>query len=66
MELTSSGSSLASLGQEFEPPKQTIQNWVRQADVDDVDERFRSDRLTTEARRERSRLKREQGMTHGT
>ena len=43
------GRSPAPLAREFEPSEQTIRNWVRRADVD---EGFRSDGLTTEARNE--------------
>ena len=51
-----SGRSARSLAREFEPSEQTIRNWVRQADLD---EGRRSDGLTTEARLELLRLKRE-------
>ena len=40
----------------FEPSEQTIRNWVKQADLD---EGLWSDGLTTEARKEMRRLKRE-------
>ena len=56
VELARSGRSPASLAREFEPSEQTIRNWVRRADVD---EGFRSDGTTTEARSELRRLKRE-------
>ena len=56
VELARNGRSPASLAREFEPSEQTIRNWVRRADVD---EGFRSDGLTTEARRELRRLERE-------
>ncbi len=56
VELARSGRSAASLAREFEPSEQTIRNWVRRADVD---EGFRSDGLTTEARNELRRLERE-------
>ncbi len=56
MELARSGRSAASLAREFDPSEQTIRNWVRRADVD---EGFRSDGLTTEARNELRRLERE-------
>ena len=48
--------SARSLAREFDPSEQTIGNWVRQADLD---EGRRSDGLTTEARLELLRLKRE-------
>ena len=41
------GRSGQSLAREFEPSEQTIRNWVKRADVD---EGWRSDGLTTEAR----------------
>ena len=41
---------------EFEPSEQTIRNWVGRADLD---EGLRSDGLTTEARKEMRRLKRD-------
>ena len=50
------GRSPGSLSQEFEPSEQTIRNWVKQAELD---EGLRSDGLTTEARAELVRLKRE-------
>lgn len=53
VELVRSGRSVA---REFEPSGQTIRNWVRQADLD---EGRGSDGLTTEARLELLRLKRE-------
>ena len=56
VELARAGRSPGSLAREFEPSEQTIRNWVRQAELD---EGARSDGLTTEARREMSRLKRE-------
>ena len=56
VELARAGRSPGSLAREFEPSEQTIRNWVRQADVD---EGRRGDGLTTEARRELSRLKRD-------
>ena len=54
--LVRSGRSPGSLAREFEPSEQTIRNWVKQADLD---EGRRSDGLTTEARLELLRLKRE-------
>ena len=56
VELVRSGRSPGSLAREFEPSEQTIRNWVKQADLD---EGRRSDGLTTEARLELLRLKRE-------
>ena len=56
VELVRSGCSPGSLAREFEPSEQTIRNWVKQADLD---EGRRSDGLTTEARLELLRLKRE-------
>ncbi len=50
------GRSPGSLAREFDPSEQTIRNWVKQADLD---EGRRSDGLTTEARKEMLRLKRE-------
>ena len=61
VELVPSGRSARSLAREFDPSEQTIRNWVRQADLD---EGRRSDRLTTAARLELLRLKREnKGLT---
>ena len=56
VELARAGRSPGSLAREFEPSEQTIRNWVRQADLD---EGLRSDGLTTEARKELRRLKRD-------
>ena len=56
IELVRAGRSPGSLAREFEPSEQTIRNWVKQADLD---EGRRSDGLTTEARLELLRLKRE-------
>ena len=56
VELVRSGRSPGSLAREFEPSEQTIRNRVKQADLD---EGRRSDGLTTEARLELLRLKRE-------
>ncbi len=56
VELAQAGCSPGLLAREFEPSEQTIRNWVRRADVD---EGFRSDGLTTEARNELRRLERE-------
>ena len=54
--LARAGRSPGSLAREFEPTEQTIRNWVGQADLD---EGRRSDGLTTEARKEVARLKRD-------
>ena len=56
VELVRAGRSPGSLAREFEPSEQTIRNWVKRADLD---EGRRSDGLTTEARLELLRLKRE-------
>ena len=56
VELVRAGRSPGALAREFEPSEQTIRNWVKQADLD---EGRRSDGLTTEARKEMRRLKRE-------
>ena len=56
VELVRAGRSPGSLSREFEPSEQTIRNWVKQADLD---EGLRSDGLTTEARKQLVRLKRE-------
>ena len=56
VELARAGRSPGSLAREFEPSEQTIRNWVGRADLD---EGLRSDGLTTEARGEMRRLKRE-------
>ena len=56
IELVRAGRSPGSLAREFEPSEQTIRNWVKQADLD---EGRRSDGLTTEARKELARLKRD-------
>ena len=56
VELARAGRTPGSLAREFEPSEQTIRNWVRQADLD---EGVRSDGLTTEARKEMQRLKRD-------
>ncbi len=54
VELARAGRSAGSLAREFEPSEQTIRNWVRQGELDEGERR---DGLTTEARREMSRLK---------
>ena len=56
IELVRAGRTPGSLAREFEPTEQTIRNWVKQADLD---EGLRSDGLTTEAREEMRRLKRD-------
>ena len=56
VELVRAGRTPGSLAREFEPSEETIRNWVRQADLD---EGLRSDGLTTEAREEMRRLKRD-------
>ena len=56
VELVRAGRTPGSLAREFEPTEQTIRSWVRQADLD---EGRRSDGLTTEARTQMRRLKRE-------
>ena len=55
VDLVRGGRSVESLAGEFEVSEQSIRNWVKQADVDEG----RRDGLTTEARRELRRLKRE-------
>ena len=56
VEFVRSGRSVGSLACELKVSEQTIRNWVKQADLD---EGGRSDGLTTEARKELVRLKRE-------
>ena len=56
VELVRAGRSPGALAREFEPSEQTIRNWVKQADLD---EGRRSDGVTTGARKEMRRLKRE-------
>ena len=56
IELARSGRTPEELGRQFEPSGQTIRNWLRQADRD---EGRRADGLTTEARAELRRLRRE-------
>jgi len=56
VELVRGGRTAEELSREFEPTAQTIQNWVKQADVDAG---VRSDGLTTDERGELRRLKRE-------
>ena len=56
VELVRGGRRVGSLAREIEASEQAIRNWVKQADLD---EGRRSDGLTTEAREELRRLKRE-------
>ncbi len=56
VELARAGRSPGSLAREFEPSEQTIRNWVGRAELDEGE---RNDGLTTEARGEVSRLRRE-------
>ena len=56
VELARAGRTPGSLAREFEPSEQTIRNWVRRADLG---EGLRGDGLTTEARRELRRLRRD-------
>ncbi len=56
VELVRAGRNPEELSREFEPTAQAIRNWVRQADLD---EGRRADGLTTEERKELSRLRRE-------
>ena len=56
VELARAGHSPGSLAREFAPSEQTIRNWVKRAELDDGE---RSDGLTTEARKELLRLKRD-------
>ena len=55
VDLVRSGRSPEAVAREFEPSAATVQNWVRQADID---EGRRSDRTTTRERDELGRLKR--------
>lgn len=66
IELARSGRSLPELAREFEPTLQTIQNWVKQADLDDG---LRQDGSTSceldelrELRQENKRLKQERDI----
>jgi len=54
--LVRNGRSARSLAREFAPTEQTIRRWVRQADLDD---RQGGDGLTTSARNELRRLRRD-------
>ena len=56
VELVRAGRSPRSVAREFEPSEQTVRNWVKQAGLD---EGRRSDGLTTEARKEMQRLRRD-------
>ena len=56
VELARAGRSIDQLAREFEPPVETIRQWVRQAELD---EGLRSDGLTTTEREELNRLRRE-------
>ena len=56
IDLVRAGRSPAELGREFEPSAQTIQNWVKQADLDSG---ARTDGLTTDERGELVRLRKE-------
>jgi transposase len=56
IELVRGGESPEALEKKFEPTAQSIRNWVRQADLDD---RKRTDGLTTEERQELVALRRE-------
>ncbi len=56
VELVRSGRSVGSVAREFGASEQAIRNWVKQSELD---EGRRSDGLTSEARKELRRLKRE-------
>jgi transposase len=56
VELVRAGRTPSELSREFEPSAQTIQNWVKQAELD---EGSRVDGLTTSEREEVRRLRRE-------
>jgi len=56
IELVRAGRSPEELAREFEPTAQTINHWVKQADLDDG---RRQDGLTTAERQELVRLRRE-------
>lgn len=56
VELVRAGRSPYELAREFEPTAVTIRNWVKQADLD---EGRRDDGLTTEERKELTRLRRD-------
>ncbi|SRR5579863_4277197 len=56
VDLARTGRNLDELAHEFDLARQTVRNWVKQADLDAG---ARSDGLTTEERAELSRLRRE-------
>lgn len=56
VELAGTGRSLDDLAREFELSRQTVRNWIKQADLDGG---RRSDGLTSEERMELSRLRRD-------
>lgn len=56
VELVRTGCTPEELSREFEPCRETIRNWVKQADFD---EGRRHDGLTTEEKEEMRRLNRE-------
>lgn len=56
VELARSGRRLDDLAVEFQLARQTVRNWVKQADLDAG---ARTDGLTTEERKELSKLRRE-------
>ncbi len=56
VELVRADRSPSELAREFEPTAQTIQNWVRQADLD---QGLREDGLKSDEREELRRLRRE-------
>jgi transposase len=56
VDLVRAGRNPEELAEEFEPSAQAIRNWVKQADLD---QRVRSDGLTTVEREELQRLRRE-------
>ena len=56
VKLARAGRSPGSLAREFAPSEQTIRNWLRQAELD---EGRHGDGLTTEARKELLRMKRD-------
>ncbi len=56
VELARAGRSVAELAREFEASANAIRQWIKQAELD---ERLRSDGLTTSEREELNRLRRE-------
>jgi transposase len=56
IDLVRAGRSPAELAREFEPSAQTIQNWVKQTDLDSG---ARTDGLTSDEREELARLRKE-------